>query len=82
MFSEQRVNYANGMGGVPIVGDPDRVAHQLADLSRAGLRGVSLVNYLEELPFFCGEVLPRLTRMGLLEGDLRHVAARINSSPD
>ena len=26
MFNEQRTNYANGMGGVPIVGDPDRVA--------------------------------------------------------
>jgi alkanesulfonate monooxygenase SsuD/methylene tetrahydromethanopterin reductase-like flavin-dependent oxidoreductase (luciferase family) len=70
MFNEQRINYANGMGGVPIVGDPDRVARQLADLSRAGLRGVgvSFVNYLDELPFFCGEVLPRLARMGLREG--------------
>jgi alkanesulfonate monooxygenase SsuD/methylene tetrahydromethanopterin reductase-like flavin-dependent oxidoreductase (luciferase family) len=76
MFNEQRINYANGMGGVPIVGDPDRVARQLADLSRAGLRGVgvSFVNYLDELPFFCGEVLPRLARMGLREGG--------NSSPD
>ena len=33
---QQRTNYANGMGGVPIVGDPDHVAAQLADLSRAG----------------------------------------------
>jgi len=69
VFNEQRTNYANGMGGVPIVGDPDRVARQLADLSHAGLRGVgvSFVNYADELPFFCGEVIPRLERMGLRE---------------
>ncbi len=53
------------MGGVPIVGDPDHVANQLADLSRAGLRGVgvSFVNYADELPLFCDEVIPRLERM-------------------
>ena len=68
-FNEQRINYANGMGGVPIVGDPDRVAHQLADLSYAGLRGVgmSFVNYADELPFFCDEVMPRLERLGVRE---------------
>ena len=40
---------------------------QLADLSRAGLRGIgfSFVNYLKELPYFCDEVLPRLERMGV-----------------
>ena len=66
-FKRQRSHYANGMGGLPIVGDPDRVAQQLADLSQAGLRGigVSLVNYVDELPYFCDEVLPRLERMGV-----------------
>jgi alkanesulfonate monooxygenase SsuD/methylene tetrahydromethanopterin reductase-like flavin-dependent oxidoreductase (luciferase family) len=55
------------MGGLPIVGDPDHVAAQLADLSKAGLTGValSLVNYADELPFVCDEVLPRLQRMDL-----------------
>ena len=53
--------------GVPIVGDPDHVAEELARLSRGGLRGIgiSLVNYLDELPYFCAEVLPRLERLGL-----------------
>ena len=39
------------------------------DLSKAGLTGVavSLVNYIDELPFFCDEVLPRLQRAGLRE---------------
>jgi alkanesulfonate monooxygenase SsuD/methylene tetrahydromethanopterin reductase-like flavin-dependent oxidoreductase (luciferase family) len=68
-FVEKRSQYAQGMGGLPIVGDPDFVARQLADLSKAGLSGigVSLVNYAQELPFFCDEVLPRLVRMGVRE---------------
>jgi alkanesulfonate monooxygenase SsuD/methylene tetrahydromethanopterin reductase-like flavin-dependent oxidoreductase (luciferase family) len=66
----RRSQYAQGMGGLPIVGDPDFVAQQLADLSKAGLTGigVSLVNYAQELPFFCDEVLPRLVRMGVRDG--------------
>ena len=69
-FLRKRSQYAQGMGGLPIVGDPDFVAQQLADLSKAGLTGVgvSLVNYAQELPFFCDEVLPRLVRMGIRDG--------------
>jgi alkanesulfonate monooxygenase SsuD/methylene tetrahydromethanopterin reductase-like flavin-dependent oxidoreductase (luciferase family) len=68
-FQQIRNGYAQGMGGLPIVGDPDHVASQLIDLSKAGLTGVavSLVNYIDELPFFCDEVLPRLERAGLRE---------------
>jgi alkanesulfonate monooxygenase SsuD/methylene tetrahydromethanopterin reductase-like flavin-dependent oxidoreductase (luciferase family) len=66
-YERQRKAYANGMGGLPIVGDPDYVAQTLADLSKAGLRGIgiSMVNYLRELPYFAQEVLPRLERMGV-----------------
>jgi dimethylsulfone monooxygenase len=68
-FLKQRSSYAQGMGGLPIVGDPDHVAAQIADLSRAGLTGIaiSLVNYINELPYFCDEVIGRLERMGLRE---------------
>ncbi|MGE3156894.1 MAG: LLM class flavin-dependent oxidoreductase [Xanthobacteraceae bacterium] len=68
-FQQIRNGYAQGMGGLPMVGDPDDVANALADLSKAGLTGIaiSLVNYLDELPYFCAEVLPRLERMGLRE---------------
>jgi alkanesulfonate monooxygenase SsuD/methylene tetrahydromethanopterin reductase-like flavin-dependent oxidoreductase (luciferase family) len=68
-YLTQRSHYAQGMGGLPIVGDPDEVARQLIDLSQAGLTGiaVSFVNYIDELPFFCDEVLPRLERAGLRE---------------
>ena len=66
-FEKRRAQYANGMGGVPIVGDPDHVAGQLARLNESGLRGIalSMVNYAEELPFFAQEVLPRLEKLGV-----------------
>ena len=57
----------SGIGGYPFVGTPDKVAAEFAAFSRTGLRGiaVSFVNYLNEAPYFCAEVLPRLARMGL-----------------
>jgi len=66
-FEKRRSQYANGMGGVPIVGDPDHVADQLARLNESGLRGIalSMVNYAEELPYFAQEVLPRLEKRGI-----------------
>jgi alkanesulfonate monooxygenase SsuD/methylene tetrahydromethanopterin reductase-like flavin-dependent oxidoreductase (luciferase family) len=66
-FAERRLYQANGMGGLPIIGDPDQVAAGLQHIHAAGARGIALsfVNYLDELPFFCAEVLPRLARLGL-----------------
>jgi dimethylsulfone monooxygenase len=66
-FQQLRNHQANGMGGLPLVGDPDRIASELSQLAAAGLTGiaVSFVNYLDELPYFCAEVLPRLARLGL-----------------
>jgi alkanesulfonate monooxygenase SsuD/methylene tetrahydromethanopterin reductase-like flavin-dependent oxidoreductase (luciferase family) len=68
-FLRQRNGYAMGMGGLKIVGNPDQVAEQIGALAKAGMRGIalSLVNYADELPYFCDEVLPRLERMGLRE---------------
>ena len=68
-FAKQRSQFAHGNSGLPIIGDPDHVARQLIDLSSAGLTGiaVSLVNYADELPYLCDEVLPRLERAGLRE---------------
>ena len=58
---------ANSVGGYPFVGTPDKVAGELATVSRAGVRGIaiSFVNYLDDLPYVRDEVLPRLERMGL-----------------
>jgi FMNH2-dependent dimethyl sulfone monooxygenase len=66
-FERIRNHQANGMGGLPLIGDPDAVAEQMAQLAAAGLTGIgiSFVNYLDELPYFCAEVLPRLARLGL-----------------
>ncbi len=68
-FQRLRNHQSNGMGGLPMVGDPDGVARQMAELAAAGLTGIgiSFVNYLDELPYFCAEILPRLARLGLRE---------------
>src|SRR5207302_1800104 len=41
-FQQIRTGYAQGMGGLPIVGDPDHVANHLVDLSKAGLTGIAI----------------------------------------
>jgi len=66
-FQHIRNHQANGTGGLRLVGDPDSVAWDIARLVALGLKGiaVSFVNYLDELPYFCAEVLPRLARSGL-----------------
>ncbi|HUZ67446.1 MAG TPA: LLM class flavin-dependent oxidoreductase, partial [Beijerinckiaceae bacterium] len=68
-FQRIRMHTANGLGGLPLIGDPEGVADGLARLHAAGLTGiaVSFVNYADELPYFCDEVLPRLERLGLRE---------------
>ena len=70
-YDKKRRYFAgNAIGGYPHVGTPDRVAEELANISRAGMRGiaVSFVNYLDEVPYFCDEVLPRLARLGVRAG--------------
>ena len=54
-------------GSYSIRGTPDQVTDELQVLHAAGFDGVAIgfVNYLEELPYFAQEVLPRLERLGL-----------------
>ena len=56
-------------GMFPVVGTPDDVVSELQKIASLGVAGSTLVflNYLDELPYFCAEVLPRLARMGLRE---------------
>ena len=58
---------SHSIGGYPFVGTPDKITEELVAVSRGGVRGIALsfVNYLNELPYFRDEILPRLTRMGL-----------------
>jgi alkanesulfonate monooxygenase SsuD/methylene tetrahydromethanopterin reductase-like flavin-dependent oxidoreductase (luciferase family) len=65
-FERARMNTASGLGQVLLVGSPDDVAGWLVGLAEAGLTGlaISFVNYLDELPYFRDEVLPRVARAG------------------
>jgi FMNH2-dependent dimethyl sulfone monooxygenase len=66
-FKVFRDRFAGGHGVFPIIGDPDHVAAELARVGAAGFDGttISMVNYVDELPYICQEVLPRLEKMGL-----------------
>ena len=67
-YETKRTFFAShSIGGYPFVGTPDKIAEELAVVSRAGIRGIALsfVNYVDELPYFRDEVLQRLARMGL-----------------
>jgi dimethylsulfone monooxygenase len=54
-------------GSYSIRGNPDQVAAEIKRLHDAGFSGIGLcfVNYLDELPYFAAEVIPRLERIGL-----------------
>jgi dimethylsulfone monooxygenase len=62
-----RGRFAAGHGTLPLVGDPDTVARELARISAAGFAGctLSFVDYVKEFPYFRDEVIPRPERMGL-----------------
>jgi dimethylsulfone monooxygenase len=64
---KRRYFASNAVGGYPFIGTPDRIAEELGFISTAGVRGIGLsfVNYLNEVPYFCDEVLPRLVRQGV-----------------
>ena len=64
---KRRFFAANSIGGYPFVGTPDRIAEELAIISQAGVLGIGLsfVNFLDEVPYFCDEVLPRLQSAGV-----------------
>ena len=57
----------SGVGTYPVVGSYDDAAERFAQMSAAGLNGIALgtVNYIDDLPAFRDEVLPRLKRLGL-----------------
>lgn len=67
MIEALRTNFAAGHGVYPLIGDPDTVADEIARIAEAGFGGASIafVNYLDELPYFVQEVLPRLEARGL-----------------
>ena len=54
-------------GMYPLVGSPDALVEEFRKLAAIGVAGSALVflNYLQELPYFVQEVLPRMERAGL-----------------
>ncbi|MGR4890710.1 LLM class flavin-dependent oxidoreductase [Sphingopyxis sp. LARHCG72] len=62
-----RRRYAGGSGTSPLVGSPETIAREMAEIRNLGFDGTTLsfVNYVEELPFFAGRVLPLLEEAGL-----------------
>jgi alkanesulfonate monooxygenase SsuD/methylene tetrahydromethanopterin reductase-like flavin-dependent oxidoreductase (luciferase family) len=68
-YERMRKALVHGQSGFPMIGSPDDVAEELARISAAGFDGIgfSFVNYLDELPYFAQEVLPRLEKRGLRE---------------
>jgi FMNH2-dependent dimethyl sulfone monooxygenase len=62
-----RVRLAAAFGGILLVGAPDDVADEIRRISEAGFDGLAfgMVTFLDELPYFAQEVMPRLERCGL-----------------
>lgn len=54
-------------GMYPLVGSPDDLVAEFTKLAAIGVAGSALVflNYLQEMPYFVEEVLPRMERAGL-----------------
>ncbi|MDN5914481.1 MAG: LLM class flavin-dependent oxidoreductase [Pseudonocardia sp.] len=58
---------ASTMAGYPLIGTPERIAEQLAQLSAAGIDGAALtmMNYEAGVPRFIEQVMPVLEREGV-----------------
>ena len=62
-----RRHAASGNGALPIVGDPDQVVSMMKRLYGYGISALAMgfANYIDHLPYFKNEVLPRLVSEGL-----------------
>jgi alkanesulfonate monooxygenase SsuD/methylene tetrahydromethanopterin reductase-like flavin-dependent oxidoreductase (luciferase family) len=66
-YQQFRERFAGGHGAYPVVGTPDHVADELERIADVGFAGFAFgfFDYLDELPYFSQEVLPRLEARGL-----------------
>ena len=68
-FTQSTGKSYSGMfpGIYPLVGTADDIVSEMIKLKTTGISGSALVflNYLQEMPYFVGEVLPRMERAGL-----------------
>lgn len=66
-YARYRQRFAGGAGTYALVGTADYIVEQMVNMQAAGFAGtaMSFVNYLDELPYFVAEILPRLAAAGL-----------------
>ncbi len=66
-YERFRERFTAGHGGYPLIGTPDSIADELERISQTGMGGLAfgMVNFLDEMPYFVQEVLPRLEAKGL-----------------
>ncbi|HEY0295763.1 MAG TPA: LLM class flavin-dependent oxidoreductase, partial [Bordetella sp.] len=62
-----RQRFAAGTGSYPLVGTPQQIVDELVKIQSLGFSGAALsfVNYADELPYFCSQVLPLMREAGL-----------------
>lgn len=67
VFDRYRQRFAGGVGTYPLVGTPETIVAEMAQMQRIGFAGttVSFVNFRDELPFFIDRVLPLMEQAGL-----------------
>ena len=65
--TKERMIFASGT--YPFVGSYDDVVEEFWQMAEAGMGGVALgmVNYIDDLPAVCDQVLSRMERLGLRE---------------
>lgn len=66
-FERYAKRFAGGAGTYPLIGTPARIVADLVAMEEAGYQGAALsfVNYSDELPYFCEQVLPLLIKARL-----------------
>jgi FMNH2-dependent dimethyl sulfone monooxygenase len=66
-YLDYRQRFAGGAGTYPLVGTPERIAGEIAEIAGEGWSGAALsfLNYTDEMPFFIERVFPLLKEAGL-----------------
>jgi alkanesulfonate monooxygenase SsuD/methylene tetrahydromethanopterin reductase-like flavin-dependent oxidoreductase (luciferase family) len=66
-YLEYQQRFAGGAGTYPLVGTPEKIAGEIAEITEEGWSGAALsfLNYTDEMPFFIERVFPLLKEAGL-----------------
>jgi FMNH2-dependent dimethyl sulfone monooxygenase len=66
-YLDYRQRFAGGAGTYPLIGTPEKIAGEIAEIAGEGWSGAALsfLNYTDEMPFFIERVFPLLKDAGL-----------------